>query len=818
MKVRNTFKRVAAIGMGASMLGATIMGAVAEDLANYPSPLFIQDGMFNGVIVLGDTAISSDTLGAIDIATGLQYSATTGVGGSGTGFTISEGAKIQKSGNKLNINESINTVTTKLDETDLPELLKAGIYDDTRGNSRNRVDYRQELGFNAGANKGQLLLHQHDKDAPSGGLYISFGDGNGEIMYNYSLEFDSVVDYDNTSLTTARTDLEGTAISIQGNVYTVTDLKLHSNNTISELTLQAGETTLWLEEGQAITRVIEGNEHEITLVGVSTNADKCGVMVDGTLQWIDTSSSKKINGIEVGVIDAITVHTESRDTDVCEVNIGATEIILKHDSRVKINSADIDGSKVIFTETTSGEFEKINIWFIPEDDIYLSAGQNVVDPVLGNFKFSFAGVTDTPNTEISLDVSGDDMELNFLNVDGDAMSLPFFCAGSCDATSEILYFGTSADIDERYFFRGGACIGTTSVTDCEGAKFLVTQGDALKVIEIDDIDSTNNETVLKDVNTGATRTSRNKLDGTSQSYDIPGGTVLLNINPAPAANSTTFVGTSGDAIVAVGGQWETQHEGLLSLTGFNHNGTQVTTNASGTAMGNSNVSIIFNETNGNVDSTSEANHVLNQVEFYIDIDTTDEEFRVAAPNFTTANTQSAVDVNEANSDDQIYYTNYGTKILFDNKEKREATLWFPEDELYANLFVAPVSATVRSTSTGGAVSLQRIEVGTARLASEVGAFTQQNTIIVGGPCANAKAAEFLGVSQAECMDAAPEVNTAVIALKEYGDRVALLVNGRDALDTRRAARVLANYQDYDLSGSEVVVTGTDFTNIQVSTV
>ena len=63
-----------ALGIGASMLGATVLGAMAADLSDYPSPLFINGGEFQGSIVLGDNAIAADTLGAIDIATGLQYS------------------------------------------------------------------------------------------------------------------------------------------------------------------------------------------------------------------------------------------------------------------------------------------------------------------------------------------------------------------------------------------------------------------------------------------------------------------------------------------------------------------------------------------------------------------------------------------------------------------------------------------------------------------------------------------------------------------------------------------------------------------------
>ncbi|MBW2998813.1 hypothetical protein KY321_04705, partial [Candidatus Woesearchaeota archaeon] len=45
--------------------------------------------------------------------------------------------------------------------------------------------------------------------------------------------------------------------------------------------------------------------------------------------------------------------------------------------------------------------------------------------------------------------------------------------------------------------------------------------------------------------------------------------------------------------------------------------------------------------------------------------------------------------------------------------------------------------------------------------------------------------------------------------------VAMLVNGYSAIDTRRAARVLAEYSDYSLSGMDVVVTGTDFSDISV---
>jgi len=44
----------------------------------------------------------------------------------------------------------------------------------------------------------------------------------------------------------------------------------------------------------------------------------------------------------------------------------------------------------------------------------------------------------------------------------------------------------------------------------------------------------------------------------------------------------------------------------------------------------------------------------------------------------------------------------------------------------------------------------------------------------------------------------------------------MLVAGFSALDTRRATRVLMNYEDYDLSGDEMEVSGTSLTDISVT--
>lgn len=804
MNVKKAIKKISALSIGASLLGASILGASAADLSEYPA-MFVTDGMFDGAIIVGTNAIAADTLGTVDIATGMQ----SGGDLDSDDVEISDGAKIEKSGNRLNINETLGDIETSLDESDLPTILGDETLDENEGNNDNEEDYTQELLLTAGGERGILILDQDDQDAPEGKLYLKFGKGNGDLMYNYSLEFDDKVDYDNTSNALANDDFETAVITIQGNVYTIIDAKLDGNSALAELKLQAGDTTVWLEQDMPITKVVAGEEHEIELVDVNENEDKCGIMVDGQVKWIDTSSSEEVAGIDVGVTDAIIVHSEKEDTDVCEVNLGATEVLLKDGQEVEINGKEIDGSEVQIVNTaTDDELEEINIWYTPEEEIFLSEGESESDPVLGNFEFTFSNIV-ADYEEIVLDVSGDDLTLTFNNEDGKEVEIPFYCNDSCDEADDGILAGTGNGEDERFYFRGGVCTGTTTVADCEGASFLVTQGDEIHVIEIDEIDVNDNETTLKDITYGGTKTTDEQIDGTANNFELPAGGswAVLNINTG--ANTVTFVGGAGDEIVAVGDTMETENECLLRISGIGPNGN--TSNATANPL-----VIHFNETEGEVDDTTDTmisnsrDSRTDENNFTISIDVSDEEMNIGNPVLLNQS-QDNVDADENNDDDQIYYTDFGTKIVHDDDEKRSAVIYFSNDELYANVFVSPVGANIVVGSDGG-----QVEVGTARLASEVSDMDAQNVIIVGGPCANEAAAEFLGVSAANCMEGAPDANTAVIKLKESDEgKVAMLVNGYSAIDTRRASRVLGKYDNYDLSGMEVVVTGTDFTDITV---
>ena len=84
-----------------------------------------------------------------------------------------------------------------------------------------------------------------------------------------------------------------------------------------------------------------------------------------------------------------------------------------------------------------------------------------------------------------------------------------------------------------------------------------------------------------------------------------------------------------------------------------------------------------------------------------------------------------------------------------------------------------------------------------------------NAIVVGGPAANQIAADLLGLTYpAYSADSGLSEGEAMIKMVDNGAKVAMIVFGWEAEDTRRAAKVLESYDAYELSGAEVSVTGT----------
>lgn len=99
----------------------------------------------------------------------------------------------------------------------------------------------------------------------------------------------------------------------------------------------------------------------------------------------------------------------------------------------------------------------------------------------------------------------------------------------------------------------------------------------------------------------------------------------------------------------------------------------------------------------------------------------------------------------------------------------------------------------------------KIEIGQAVLASQVADPTQTNIISIGNPDINPITAEIMGLEFGTKFEL--EKDTAIIKLYEAPTgKVALILIGYDDEAILAAAQVLANYQTYKLSGTELIVT------------
>ena len=780
MEKKNWAKRILALGTGALMLGATIMGAAATmDLANYPAP-FVQNGQLaDTVLVVGKAAETADVLGAIDIAAALQADAVsqTAVETTTTVAPTSDaGLKIEKSGDKLNYGEDIFDVqATSLDSNDL-DFLADGTYEDNEGTNKADTDYDQELWFGNGDNTWQLEFAQPSDsidnypDGLPAGSYLHM-DKN-KWVYNYTLEFDSGMTVANAA------DIEGTALDIQGNTYTITEATAPGSLPPSKITLVAGDSTMWLVQDQPYTL----GSHTVSVVDVDSGETKCGVNVDGVTKWVDDGTTETFGDLSVGVLDVVAVYTKDYDADTCELSLGSNELVLEHGEQVVINGDTLEGSYVELLGTTTWTGLRVKYKLgddsgLNQDEVYLTAGEAWTDPVFGNFKVQFEGVT-ADNEMLVFDASGDDATFTFTNNDGREVDIPFhYTAGTG------VYLGT--DSDEQLLIPGETYAG-----DPEGILLLyTTSGGEAHVLEIDDLTcgSSTNKTTIKDLTYGTTvakdveltRDCRVELGVQTISMGSL-GSIELFVNSTQVNYTTTY----GNGVI------KSEYEGTLVFTDHN---------------------VSFTEIAGD-ENTGDA--PLSVLTFNVSYDTTDETLNVGTIRDDGA-AMTWIDNEEGDDNTKWSATAKGSILKYDDEDKLWLEISAPEEDAYGNVFVLPMDASVTSGGSGSVTAdkVNPFSVGLAVLDVDAESMSK-NMIVVGGPCANTIAADLMGNPE-DCAEGF-EAGKAMLKFFDRSGKSALLVAGYSADDTVGAAYVLADYNAYDLSGDEVEVVVTSLDEITVA--
>ncbi|MBI2134423.1 S-layer protein [Candidatus Woesearchaeota archaeon] len=829
MKIRKIVNKIMALGIGASMVGATITGAVATDLVNYPAP-FIKDGKFNGVLVVGDRAAAEDVIGASDIAASLQFAATTPVATEtetvlegdawkvGTSTKILELAENLKSGTNK---ESIATITSNsfIDDAELEVLLEKGKTRNTKGSAA----YDQRLYFED-ATTGFVQLLEDDTDVTADFLYFQ----SGKQIVRYELEFTSALESDvddinGRSSTTGNflSDFEDVDITILGKKYTIVQATRNGANQGQILLgLMTGPIKDSLVEGDTKTYTFNGQDFEVTLEFVDSTNAKFLVNGESTRLLRDGETGKLSDGTIIGVTEILYqdyaggVHMASFFLGAQKLELKDTDITDSSSSHeLKVNEKTIDGAHVTIEGSDDNsifKIDRIGINMTADDNYYVPKGgnlSNVIDQkdllFTSNWDVSYQGLSSPKTQEIAIKASGsDDYILEFVDKNGNRAKLPIMHAVS----GSTIRFGDNDDdliVQENKTITKDDYFILTDETDKNGERssFALRYRGADKItsdspiIKFDELGS--GDRIERPISVGSVLSGVVGPDG-QDLFEI--SQIKLGGRTFKVYNASSIGSNDFDILVDINGD-NTIGSNVVSLN------TQYGTNISIENSSSQGVTVLI--------GTPNSNHYddLAPTSFIFNLNATGGEARLSLDpsqnhNFITPDDD---DRNE------YAYSSYGAyaKRSTPSNAPQEVSIEYPQSQRVPLVYITESKATFTETekAVGGAVKIQRIDVGATKLASEVKNIREINAILVGGPCANVATAELLGNPEDCTLGFEPGVGR--IELYENDGNVAMLVAGYTKEDTRNVAQVIANHLHYkdDLKGNAAEVKQTDSTLI-----
>jgi len=800
MKLRKTIKRIVALGTGATMLGATVLGAMAADLSEYPSPMFIKDGRFDGLIVIGADGDTQDMLGAMDIISSLQAVAVSGnTGTSATTTTVGDVYKFEKSSNNLNFGEDLADIRSKLSETQLPIVLADGTLTTSKGA---KFNYEQEITILA---TGSTVQHFADKDYEDDKPVVGVKFARNADILNYTLDFSkdalSTVDTDDDI-----SEFEDRQIEILGEVFDI----IASDNSSKELEIMRGALKPTLEEGETQTYLIDGKEYETTALIIDDTNSKVKMKINGEVT--DSLAKGDIyqlsDGVNVGIREILPNEAGDVTQDMVEFYIGAKKIKLTHGEELEIDDEDISNVDVTVqyggtTTTGKTDIDRIAIAWVADDDIFLTEdGNEVVMPGLESLKLYMDGF-----------YSGLDEEIKVYPSSTDTITLDAPLKGY-DVSLDLLY---DSNGDGVWNYTGASATKQTIANTC-GSNFTFNLGTdeyfvlskingkegESAVLEVSKISNSNGVTIRDYAGTTIAENKR-----ATKTFDAADMTVTI-INYTQESNNVTMkIATEAEKLNCVNDTLVTA-EGLTIELPSDRNHTREFIPST----------VVLNGTYVITINTEDKDETLNTGEA-LSLNLTfnsDNEAHVKIMAKTNLSNGKTYSVDNTKVYEGYVNDSVSMKVTEDKTaDQYSFEIVYAGEETYAEIYLGSKASQVTTSAGGESIAATKIEVGAAVLDTSLATYTSQNLIVVGGPAINRAAAALTGKTY-PAYGAASGIteNTGMLKLVEQADgTVAVIVAGWEADDTQRASRVLAEYNDYALTGMEVVISGTSMTDIDV---
>lgn len=274
-KIKSMIKKIGAISTGVAFLGATLTGALAADLKDYPTPFVdLTAKKFNYLGVVGADSAAVDNLGLSDITAGLSAVKVPGTGGAGSVTIVGGVSEDIPIGSNI---AATNQLDKDIDDSDVSNLLDTTV-------SFQGTDYdvseQVELGLWGSNNisiQSSLAGPFADDDYKDRVVMVAATDA---IKYYYSI--DESIQLNKTKSSDAFN------IKFLGKT-----LKITSIDSAAKFTANVG-TENYLKNGDSVT----ASGKVVTLIDVGSGGNVI-VSVDGVQDVIDASTTKSINGVEI---------------------------------------------------------------------------------------------------------------------------------------------------------------------------------------------------------------------------------------------------------------------------------------------------------------------------------------------------------------------------------------------------------------------------------------------------------------------------------------------------------------------------------------
>jgi len=897
MKAIQAIKKMVALGMGLTMVGATIFGASAINLSDWPAP-FVVNGTpaSNLAIIVGDAADGSDVVGAVDIIQALQSQAVvkTATAGAPSQLVVEgDAVEIGSTSDLLEIGEMIGDVRETLTEVDL-DMLKGGQIVTDQGSTEFNQYLRFPLPGQVTNNQStSVIFAQDERDRVGHYLFINDGD----VIFQWELEFEEGLESEIEI--NDLVDLEDEDLTVLGQPFVIVDTDVRNNTNIfgstgivfggsPDLTFEliGGAVSAVLGENDKETYVVDGKEYEVEVLVISeTAADGEGAVkfrINGEItdELEDGETDVLADGTQIGIRDILATGKDIQKS-IVQFYLGAYKVEFRdtntsdnvaQQSGAEVNEETIEDSNVVirgqFTQGSTlvtgldgADFEVQNIKYNLTGDAVL--GDMFVPPGTGvreqldepegmltpSWDIRYEGLMDTGVTLVRIDSAGDDeYDLEFTNQEGIFFDFPLASNETSNAAGGTFKYGD--DDDDLWFTEWGnvsSAAGFVNVASFNSAasltpaSFYITDDDFFvvsncdfatndntcfsHVLRYDSADTTNRQLTFTDLGTGTREVT---FDSTTFLAELVVGGITYRVGVnGTTGNITVDLNGDGALLNCTQALIGIQGEGLIDL------GEQLSVNFTTFSLpANMNLGCA-----NSLAPVSSFNVSLTTLAKEFDEATTNEnisinitgraagEIGIASVNNNTPATGAGFFFGlfdlEENDDLEQALSGYGVFFeLFDpngGDEAEDLTIEYPLSQRGARVFVTGGIVTTSAVAAGGGERVQPIQIGAAKLASEVSDVSMYNAIVVGGPCANPIAAALLGNPE-PCYESVAQ-NKAMVKLFEHTNgNVALLINGRTAMNTRQGSRAVATGAIKSVAGKTAEVMGTTLSDVTVSAV